>query len=89
MFASILFAASKSEGDPAIGFVVLALMGLAVIFAFACYFLPSLLAYFRGHGNLAPILIVNVFFGWTFVGWIVALAWCFSHQEAPYRRRGY
>jgi hypothetical protein len=49
---------------PALGLVVLAL-----------YFLPTIIAAIRGHPQLVPILIVNFFLGWTFVGWVVALAW--------------
>jgi hypothetical protein len=29
----------------------------------------------RRHRNLLPIILVNIFLGWTFVGWIVALIW--------------
>jgi hypothetical protein len=39
------------------------------------YFLPSLIAYARGHHNWVPILLVNFFTGWFFLGWIVALVW--------------
>lgn len=42
------------------------------------YFLPTLIAAKRNHRNLASIAIVNVFLGWSLLGWIVALAWSFS-----------
>jgi len=39
------------------------------------YFLPTIISAIRGHHNQVPILIVNIFFGWTLLGWIVALIW--------------
>lgn len=42
------------------------------------YFLPSLIASKRNHHNHISILLVNLFFGWTAIGWIVALIWAFS-----------
>jgi hypothetical protein len=38
------------------------------------YFLPSIVAETRRVENAAPTIIVNFFFGWTFIGWVVALA---------------
>lgn len=46
----------------------------------ALYMLPTLFALARSHRNTAPILIVNLCFGWTILGWIVCLAWAFSAQ---------
>ena len=39
------------------------------------YVLPTLVAVSRKHNNAAPIALVNVFFGVTFVGWWAALIW--------------
>lgn len=47
----------------------------------ALYMLPTLFAMARSHANTTPILIVNIFFGWTILGWIICLAWAFSAQE--------
>lgn len=41
----------------------------------AAYFLPMLIAIFRRHHNAMAISLVNVVFGWTLLGWIVALIW--------------
>jgi hypothetical protein len=38
------------------------------------YFLPALLAWGRHVPNAWSIAVINVFLGWTFVGWVVALA---------------
>lgn len=37
------------------------------------YFVPAIIAYARRKANRGTILLVNVFLGWTLVGWIVAL----------------
>ena len=43
---------------------------------FCCLYLyPTLIATLRHHKNEAAIAIVNVLFGWTLLGWGVALAW--------------
>lgn len=48
----------------------------------ALYFLPSIIAGKRGHRNGAAIGIVNLFLGWTLIGWVVALAWA-VYEERP------
>src|SRR5215470_16728258 len=42
------------------------------------YFLPAYLA--RNKSNFTAILLLNVFAGWTFIGWIVALVWALSAE---------
>jgi hypothetical protein len=36
------------------------------------YLLPTIEAYLRKHGNLAALSMLNIFLGWTFIGWVVA-----------------
>jgi hypothetical protein len=48
------------------------LVGLLIGLAF--YFLPSLIGAARRVPNLGSIVVINLFLGWTFVGWVVALA---------------
>jgi T4 superinfection immunity protein/zinc ribbon protein len=42
------------------------------------YFLPAYLA--RNKSNFTAILLLNLFAGWTFIGWIVALVWALSSE---------
>ncbi len=42
------------------------------------YFIPTIIAAYRGHTNGIPIFLVNLFLGLTFLGWIVALVWACS-----------
>ncbi|WP_263372813.1 superinfection immunity protein [Granulicella aggregans] len=38
------------------------------------YFLPTLVATHRGH-TAGGILILNLFFGWTGIGWLAMMLW--------------
>lgn len=42
------------------------------------YAMPLLFAWGRRHHQKAAITVVNIFLGWTFIGWVVALAWALS-----------
>ena len=44
----------------------------------AAYFAPSIVAYARHHQQSGSVLVINLFLGWTFIGWIVALAMAVS-----------
>jgi hypothetical protein len=37
------------------------------------YILPSIIAFVRRVRSWAPLLIVNIFFGWTILGWVGTL----------------
>lgn len=39
------------------------------------YLIPLLVAVQRKHSNKTPIILVSIFFGWTIIGWIIALIW--------------
>lgn len=59
-----------------------ALLCIILLAAVAVYFIPSFVARMRHHHNENAIVIINFFLGWTFIGWVVALAWAFSSQPA-------
>lgn len=42
--------------------------------AVSMYLLPAGVALMRDHHLRGPIIVVNVLFGWTLIGWGVALA---------------
>ena len=46
-----------------------------LIMCFAIGFLPTILAFQRGHDSRMAILVLNLFLGWTGIGWIIALVW--------------
>ncbi len=65
------------------------LLGLLFILLFvfigaAVYFLPSIVAFARNVETALGVFVVNLFLGWTLLGWVVSLAWAVS---APAARR--
>jgi len=66
-----LLASSGGAGIVAVGFIL------------GAYIMPSVIAYARGVPNVASIAVVNVFLGWTFVGWVVALAMAARSMPKP------
>lgn len=49
-----------------------------VVVAALFYFPPTIVAWLRQHPNRVSILLLNLFLGWTVIGWIVALVWSAS-----------
>jgi len=44
-------------------------------FGFVMYFLPSIIAVARNKRDIAAIVLLNFFLGWTMIGWVAALVW--------------
>jgi hypothetical protein len=62
----------RSSISASIGVAVI--VGAAVILALPLYFLPVIIAYLRPAPDRVSVAIVSIFLGWTYVGWVVALA---------------
>ena len=57
-------------------------ISVAVIILFVIpYFLPSIIALFRSKSNTTAIVMLNLFLGWTFIGWVVALIWAVTKDR--------
>ena len=62
--------------------------GLLLLFLIGLYFLPSIIG--SRHHNASAIFILNLFLGWTFLGWVIALVWACTksasdiHTEKSY-----
>lgn len=54
------------------------------IMAMLFYFLPTVIALFRGHHNTFAIFLTNFLLGWSGLGWIIAFIWSFT---AKYKAR--
>ena len=54
----------------------------------AAYWVPTITAYVRHVPAKAQIVIVNLFLGWTLIGWVVALVMAFRAVPEPAVRRG-
>lgn len=63
--------------DPSAG--VGLVLGLLMVAAF--YFLPSIIAITRKLYSVGPVIIINTFLGWTFIGWVAALAMAFGETK--------
>ena len=72
-----LFAAI--EADP--GSIVAGFIWLVIIIGL--YFLPTISAWNKP--CCSSVFAINFFLGWTFVGWVVALAWAFK-DPVPARK---
>jgi hypothetical protein len=59
----------------------LLIIGL-IVFVFAIYWLPTIVAYRSGRRNTVSIGVLNFFLGWTFIGWVIAFIWAFKEDEA-------
>jgi hypothetical protein len=49
---------------------------------FVLYFLPAIIAFARSKRDAVSILVLNIFLGWTMIGWIIALVWALK-QDVP------
>ncbi len=61
-------ASSSSDGNAGLGLIL-------IVMLIAGYFFPSIIAAFRSHKNTLAIFLLNLFLGWTGLGWLGALVW--------------
>jgi hypothetical protein len=47
----------------------------------AAYFVPTIIAVARRARNSLAIVLINIFAGWTFLGWVAALVWSIVDQK--------
>ena len=59
---------------------------LAALFGGA-YFIPAIIAFYRGHQSVIGVFLLNFFVGWTLIGWVVALVWSMSGK--PLKAQAY
>ena len=56
-------------------------LALILIGGVALYFTPTIIAWNKPQAN--SVIAVNLFLGWTIIGWVAALAWAFVDQKQP------
>jgi hypothetical protein len=49
---------------------------------FLFYFLPTIIAMARSKRDVMAIFLLNLFLGWSVIGWIVALVWA-AKNDVP------
>jgi len=52
-----------------------------VLILASLYFLPTIIAHSRRTKTRGMATIIDIFLGWTFLGWVVALAMAFGPTE--------
>jgi hypothetical protein len=52
---------------------------LFIVLIILLYFLPSIIG--LNKHNIMSIFALNLFLGWTFIGWVVSLFWAISKDE--------
>ena len=60
-----------------LAFLALVLLSLGV------YFLPHIVAEKRKCKHIAGIFVINLFLGWTLLGWVICLAWACANEPKP------
>ena len=45
------------------------------------YFLPFAIAFNRRRANTGAIFALNLFLGWSLIGWVVALVWALKEES--------
>jgi uncharacterized membrane protein YqaE (UPF0057 family) len=55
---------------------------ILIILSLALYFIPAIVAW-RRQNHLAAIFALNLFLGWTLVGWVAALVLALWQNNAP------
>ncbi|RYD28268.1 MAG: superinfection immunity protein [Lysobacteraceae bacterium] len=50
-------------------------MSSFLIIIICLYFVPSIVAWVRGHHNKIAITALNILLGWSVIGWVGAMVW--------------
>jgi hypothetical protein len=63
-----------------------AIISLLTMLISILYFLPSFIADQKKQQNFSSILIMNLFLGWSIIGWVLALTWAFSNSQQAHSK---
>jgi Na+-driven multidrug efflux pump len=67
-----------------VGELVSFAVGLTLLaIAVTIYFIPWVLSVLSNNRNSQAIGLLNLFLGWTFIGWVVALIWAIYRPAPP------
>lgn len=64
------------------------LIGLFILAGLLVYFTPTIIAIAGHKKNTGAVIIVDVFLGWTFIGWVVAFAMAVSGERESQAQGG-
>jgi hypothetical protein len=63
-----------------LGFFFLPFFG----FGFLAYFLPTIVALVRERHDKFSVFLLNLFLGWSLIGWVIALIWACKSDRVIY-----
>jgi Superinfection immunity protein/zinc-ribbon domain len=75
MLLTFLAQTDQPDATNWIAFILIAAVGLFL------YFVPTFVG--KDKHNAGAIFALNLFLGWTLVGWVVALVWAISKDSPP------
>jgi len=52
-----------------------------LLVSFGIYFLPTICVVFGKRKNAMAITVLNLFLGWTIIGWVVSLVWALTDDK--------
>jgi Superinfection immunity protein len=61
---------------PIVGIFIIGVIGLAI------YFIPTFIAFVRRKKQIVAILLINLFLGFTVLGWVGALVWAVIREDS-------
>jgi hypothetical protein len=53
-------------------------------FGFLFYFLPTIVAFVRERHDRLSVFLLNLFLGWSLIGWVIALVWASRSDRIVY-----
>lgn len=54
---------------------------IAIVLICSIYFIPTGIAMIKGRQNSLAIFALNLFLGWSIIGWVVALVWALKSDK--------
>lgn len=71
----VLLECASNGGGAGLVFAIVAAIAMGI------YFLPTTIADDKRHKNTTAIFVVNLFFGYTIIGWVIALIWALTDEH--------
>ena len=62
-------------------FMMGVLMLIGIVAGLAVYFVPTIFAFKKQRINKGAIFCVNLFLGWSLIGWVAALVWAVKEPD--------
>jgi hypothetical protein len=59
-----------------------------IVLGLLLYFAPSIVAKERKHPNATAIFVLNLFLGWSVIGWVGAIVWSYTNSSSKKPEEG-